>query len=86
MTMQMPDENHVKVFFSRFGEIERVKVVRDAQTNEPIGQALVLFKKAESAQAALVFFNSGMCFWFNPAGQIVFGVASFWLPKSLLLT
>lgn len=82
LTFEMPSERHVQALFSRFGTIERLRVIRDRVTSFPVGHALILFTTAESAQAAIHFINNnfhGMTLWpsFNKPS------ATLWLPKEV---
>jgi RNA recognition motif-containing protein len=70
----MPSEPHVHNLFSQFGEIERMRVVRDRLTNCPVGVAMVLFREPQAAQRAVMAINT--------AG--IGAVASMWLPKAVL--
>jgi hypothetical protein len=74
ITGEMPSEQHVLALFSRFGEVERIKVVRDRLSNLPVGIALVLFKSPEAATNAVQTINTSN----------IGAVASMWLPKSVL--
>jgi hypothetical protein len=82
LTFEMPSERHIQALFSRFGTIERLRVIRDRVTSFPVGHALILFTSAESAQAAIHFINNnfhGMTLWpsFNKPS------ATLWLPKEV---
>jgi RNA recognition motif-containing protein len=73
LTMEMPNEVHIYHMFARFGKIERVKVVRDTITQQPVGIAMVLFASPESARNAIHAINNA-----------IFGAfATMWVPKSL---
>ncbi len=82
-TCEMPSESHVHILFSRFGPIEKLRVVRDRATNLPVGHALILFKNTESAQAAINYvnthFNAGMFHFVKPSAML-------WLPKEVFNT
>jgi RNA recognition motif-containing protein len=71
----MPSEQHVHNLFSQFGEIERLRVVRDRMTNYPVGIAMVLFKDPGAAQRAVTTINASG----------IGATASMWLPKAVLL-
>lgn len=73
-TGEMPSELHVHALFSRFGDIERIKVIRDRHTGLPVGHALVLFKEASAAHMALQTVNASG----------IGAVATMWLPKHVL--
>jgi len=73
-TGEMPAEVHVHALFSRFGEIERIKVVRDRNTGLPVGNALVLFRDPAAATAAMQTVNA--------AG--IGALVTMWLPKHVL--
>ena len=74
LTMEMPNEVHIYHMFSRFGEIERVRVVRDPYTQQPIGIAMVLFRHAAAARLAIDAVN----------GATFGAFATLWLPKVVL--
>ena len=73
-TGEMPNETHVHALFARFGEVERIKVIRDRHVGVPIGNALVLFKDPAAAQLALQTINA------SNIGAVV----SMWLPKHVI--
>jgi RNA recognition motif-containing protein len=73
-TGEMPSEGHVLALFSRFGDIESVRVVRDRNNGLPIGIALVLFRDPNCARLALNAVNA------SNTGA----VANMWLPKGVL--
>jgi hypothetical protein len=73
-TGEMPSESHVLALFSRFGEVEHIKVVRDRNLGVPIGIALVLFKDPNAARLALAAINA------SNTGA----VANMWLPKGVI--
>lgn len=73
-TGEMPAETHVHALFSRFGEIERIKVIRDRISGLPVGSALVLFKDPAAAQLALKTINAAN----------IGAVVTMWLPKNVL--
>lgn len=73
-TGEMPSESHVLALFSRFGDIESVRVVRDRTNGLPIGIALVLFRDPNCARLALNAVNA------SNTGA----VANMWLPKGVL--
>jgi RNA recognition motif-containing protein len=72
---EYPSEPHVYALCSQFGEVERIKIIRDRTTNQPIGEALCLFKEQEAAYSAVSKLNSVL---FAPI------VAKMWLPKECL--
>jgi RNA recognition motif-containing protein len=74
VTGEMPAESHIQSLFSRFGEVERIKVVRDRNTGLPIGIALVLFKDPACARLAMQTINA------SGIGAVV----TMWLPKGVL--
>ena len=71
----MPSEVHIMNLFSKFGKVEKIRVVRDSSSGRPIGTALVLYENPESAQAALAYINQGGCMW---------ATATLWVPKTVL--
>jgi RNA recognition motif-containing protein len=71
----MPSEIHVYNLFLRCGPIERLRVLRDRLTHQPLGSALVLFTDARSAASALQYIHSG---------AVPGAIADFWLPRTLL--
>jgi hypothetical protein len=73
-TGEMPSESHVLALFSRFGEVEHIKVVRDRNLGVPVGIALVLFKDPHAARLALAAINA------SNTGA----VANMWLPKGVI--
>jgi len=73
-TGEMPSESHVLALFSRFGEVEHIKVIRDRNLGVPIGIALVLFKDPSAARLALTAINA------SNTGAI----ANMWLPKGVI--
>lgn len=72
---EMPGEIHVYNLFSRFGQVERLRVLRDHSTHLPLGSALVLFADPRAASMAVQMIN---------AGAVPGAVADFWLPRSLV--
>jgi len=46
-------ESQLLDYFNMYGEIVRVKIFRDLQTDEPIGQGYVEFREVSSAESAL---------------------------------
>jgi RNA recognition motif-containing protein len=75
MTMEMPSEVHITNLFSKFGKVEKLRVVRDSISGRPIGTALVLFEQPSCAQAAVNYINQGGCMW---------ATATLWVPKTVL--
>ena len=75
VTLEMPSEVHIMNLFSKFGKVEKIRVVRDSSSGRPIGTALVLYENPESAQAALAYINQGGCMW---------ATATLWVPKTVL--
>jgi hypothetical protein len=72
---EMPSEIHVYNLFSRFGRVERLRVLRDHATHLPLGSALVLFAEPRAASLAVQCIN---------AGVVPGAVADFWLPRALI--
>jgi hypothetical protein len=72
---EMPSEIHVYNLFSRFGQIERLRILRDHASHAPLGSALVLFMDSRAASLAVQYINSG---------AIPGAAADFWLPRSLV--